>query len=348
MPNSTTPLIPKNLNSILITNRKNIGYLSNFWGSFGCLLITSKKHILFTDSRYTAEAQKTVFPNIKVEPYSNLEKHLNSKLKIGYESNDVTVSELKRWQKKFPLVSLRQTQNRIEQIRINKTPDELKYIQKAAQINDKILITLKSEIQIGITEKELKHKIISLGLEFGAEKMAFNPIVSFGKNTSKPHHEPDGSKLKKGEIILIDIGVKFQKYCSDITRIFFTQPPTSEQLKIFKIVQEAQNKAKIAVKKGKCNQIDQAARDYINQNGFGDYFGHSTGHGVGLEIHESPSLSSLNEEKIPNHSVFTIEPGIYLPGKFGIRLEDLFYYQENKLKQISRFTKNIEELTLKL
>ena len=343
-------LAKKKLQAFIVSQKHNIGYLSNFWGSFGILLVTSNKIRLFTDSRYFEEAKKIVSPKIEICDYKRIKQYLNKDILIGYEANDVSVSQIKNWQKQFPKAHFRITIDTVENLRISKTQQEIQEIQKAAKLSDKVLDIIRNQIKLGITEKELQWEIIKIAYNLGAEKMAFSPIVSFGKHTAHPHHKPSQKKLCKKDIILIDLGVKMNKYCSDMTRMFFTAPPTNLQKKIFQIVFEAQQQAikKIKINNILCSQIDYSAREYIKNAGYGEYFEHSLGHGVGLMIHESPSLSQKNSVKFPNNSVFTIEPGIYLPGKFGIRLEDLFSYSSNKLVQLSKYTKNIEELTLNL
>ncbi len=339
-------LYHKKINALLISYKENIGYLSNFWGSFAYLLVTPRSTKLFTDGRYLAEAKKHVFKEIKVFDYKQLKTQLKGK-KVGFEADKITVSELKRLKKKFPETSFRMTQNLIENLRITKKADEIVKIKKAAQINDKILGDLKSFIQIGMTEREVQWKIRELAFLYGGEEMSFKSIVNFGKHTAHPHHAPDYTKLKKGDLILIDMGIRYKNYCSDITRVFFTKAPTKKQKEIFEIVLNAQNKGIQEVCKTKdCSMIDRAAREFIENEGFGDFFTHSLGHGVGLEIHEFPTLSIYSKDLLEENAVFTIEPGIYLPNKFGIRLEDLFVYQEKKAIRLSKFTKKIDELVL--
>lgn len=338
----------KQIDTLLISNKENIGYLSNFWGSFGFLLISKKGKKLFTDGRYIEEAKKAVFSEIEIQDYQELKKHLKNK-NISFEAENVTVVQLKNWKKKFSTTKFQPTQKIIENLRSSKTAEEIKKIQKSANINDRILNEIPSLVKIGMTEKTLVWKIRELAFAFGAEKMAFDTIVNFGKHTAHPHHEPDETKLKKGDLILLDFGVKKEKYCSDITRVFFTAKPSMEQILIFEILSDAQKKAIQQIEiTAVCAEIDAAAREIIQKNGYAEYFTHSLGHGVGLEIHEAPSLSTSSQEKLTENSVFTLEPGIYLPGKFGMRLEDLFVYKNKKAHRLSKFTQKIEDLILKI
>lgn len=334
-------------NAHLITKKENIGYLTNFWGSSGNALVSPRSIKLFTDSRYTEEAKSTVFQNVKILDFKELKAYINNKV-VGYEANHVTVAQLNFLKNKYPKVSFRKLKNGIEKSRIIKTDAEIKIIQKAAAINDRILEDIRGIIKIGIMEKELQWEIRKLAYSYGAEKMAFNTIVNFNINTALPHHEPNETKLKKGDLILIDMGVKFEKYCSDITRVFFTKKPTAKEKEVFYTLLEAQEKAIEQINKNNsCQNADKAAREHIKQAGYGEYFGHTLGHGVGLEIHESPTLSPLSKDKFTENNVFTIEPGIYIPNQFGIRLEDLFIYKQKKAMRLSKFTKEIEELILK-
>lgn len=343
-----TFLLDQKIDALLITQKENIGYLSNFWGSFAYLLISQKSVKLFTDARYLEEAKSLVKDDVKVLDYKKMSKYLENK-KVGFEALNLTVSQLKNIKKLFPNTKFKPTENLIESLRISKDINEITKIKKAAQINDKILEKIKDFIKIGITEKEVQWKIRELAHKYGSDKMAFQSIVNFNKHTAHPHHEPNATKLQKGDLVLIDMGVKFERYCSDITRVFFTKTPTKKEKEIFEIVLKSQEKAIQEVSKtNNCKKIDQAARRHIEQNGYGDFFTHSLGHSVGLNIHESPSLSPLSKSKLQENSVFTIEPGIYLSNKFGIRLEDLFIYKEKKAIQLSRFTKDIEKLILTL
>jgi len=343
-----TFLEKKKIDALLISKKENIAYLTNFRGSFGYVLLEKRSIKLFTDSRYLAETKKIVLKNVKVYDYTKLKTALKTKI-IGYEGQNITVSQFKKWKKQFPQTNFKLIENFIEEDRISKKESELEKIQKAAQINDKILTKIKQEIKIGISENELQWKIRKMAHSYGADKMSFKTIVNFGKNSAHPHHHADKTKLKYGDLILIDMGVSFQNYCSDITRVFFTKIPTKKQKEVFQIVKKAQTKAiKKVSQTPNCAKIDATARKYIAEKKYGNYFGHSLGHGVGIEIHESPNLSPLSKEKLRENSIFTIEPGIYLPGKFGIRIEDLFVYKEKKAVRLSQFTRKIEELVLSL
>ncbi|MBI4232764.1 aminopeptidase P family protein, partial [Candidatus Peregrinibacteria bacterium] len=183
---------------------------------------------------------------------------------------------------------------------------------------------LLTKLSQPLYEIDLARKIKELGAEFGAEDVSFDPIVGFGKNSSIVHHNPGKTKLKKGDIVLIDMGMKYQGYCSDMTRMIFTAKPSQKQKEIYEIVLKAQMAALKGIRAGiSCKKADQLARKIIEDAGYGEQYGHSGGHGIGLDIHEPPSLSKNFTGNLKENSIVTVEPGIYLPGEFGIRIEDM-------------------------
>ncbi|MFA6992444.1 MAG: M24 family metallopeptidase, partial [Candidatus Gracilibacteria bacterium] len=191
-------------------------------------------------------------------------------------------------------------------------------------------------------EIEVVWKIKELGQKFGAEGVSFDPIVAFGKHTALPHHEPDFTKLKKGDIVMVDMGMKYKGYCSDMTRMIFTAKPTTKQKEIYNLVLKAQENALDKIRSGVSGKkADAFARKIIEKAGYGENYGHAGGHGVGLDIHESPSLSENYKKSIKENSVITIEPGIYLTGEFGIRIEDMAIVKKSGLKTLTRISKKL-------
>ncbi len=319
----------------LVTNRTNIHYLTSFNGSSGALLVTQTKTILFTDPRYIERAQNTVPKFIQVK---NIKEELQKTLKslriknLGFEGNSVTVHKLKKLKKLSPKIKFKDFSGEIEKLRAIKDPYEIQLLKKSQQINFKTLELIKKLIQKHqktgkkLREIDVVWEIKKIGFDLGAEDVSFDPIVAFGKNTSTPHHQSGNTNLKKTDIILIDMGMKYKGYCSDMTRTILPEKPTKLQEEVYKIVEQAQRNALDKAKSGMTEQkIDSLAREVINEAGYEENFVHGTGHGVGLEIHESPSLkdSPENKTRIQPNMVITIEPGIYLPGKFGVRIEDI-------------------------
>ncbi len=353
MPKASSP------QAFLITGKSNIRYLSNFTGSSGFILLTKNSKYLFTDFRYIERAKNTIKKGIRIidttKMWRNpeeLKKNWQNILKkhritnLGVEENNLTVTLYKKFKKISPKIKFIDCSGKIEKLREIKSDNEIKLTLKSQRINEKILDSIKKIIQeslkkkTAITENEIAWKIRELAHKFGAEDLSFEPIVAFGENSASPHHSPTDRKLKKGDLVLIDMGVKYRGYCSDMTRVIFTKPPTKKQQKIYNIVLQAQKNAIKNIKAGTTGACaDNYAREIIEKAGFGEYFGHGSGHGTGLDIHELPSLSHNYKDKIRKNSIITIEPGIYLPGEFGIRIEDMLLVKKNDNRNLTKAKK---------
>lgn len=354
--------------TILVTNKTNILYLSGFSGS-GYLVLHGEKGFLFTDGRYRILAEnevnggdregalgQTLPRRFKIidttngfdDAWRNFLKKTHIR-KIGIEGNFVTLRFFKQLEKLSGKTKLVDIKNELDKRRMVKKPFELNNINKAQKITEKVLETLKKELKKGMTEKEIAWRIEVLAHEFGAEGMAFHPIVATTKNSACPHHKNGGKKLNKGDILLIDMGVKYRGYCSDMTRMIFTGQPTEEQREIYELVLEAQENAIKNLRAGITGKaVDKFARSVIKKAGYEKQFSHSLGHGVGLDIHELPNLSQKYKEKIPGGSVVTIEPGVYLPGKFGVRIEDMVLVGKNGVKNLTKTPKSIQSCIVRL
>lgn len=347
----------KSLESFLVTDTHNVFYLSGFSSSNGQLLITFKKIYLITDFRYQEKAQKIcdqlktnlIIPKkpLGTEIKTILEKSAISCL--NFEEKNLTVKSYSILKNLLKPVKFSPQESIVGNLRISKDKNEIELIQKAQTLTDQTLKTLKENLKIGMTEKQIAWEIEKIGRTLGADDISFTPIVAFNENSAIPHHEPTDKKLKKGDLILVDMGLKYNNYCSDMTRMIFTKPPTALQKKVYEIVLEAQIKAEIKVKAGiACNTIDTIARDIIDQQGFKGKFGHSLGHGIGLEVHEMPSVSQLYTEKLKENSIVTIEPGIYLENNFGVRIEDMVLVLSNGSRNLTKSPKKIEDCLIKI
>lgn len=357
--------MPKTPHAFLITNKSNIAYLSNFTGSSGFMLLTKNQKYLFTDFRYIERAKNSIKKRIKIvdttklwknkkllkDSWQKILKKHNIKI-LGIEESNLTIEKHKKFKKisnvKNRKISFVDISGKIEEQREIKSKLEISLIEKSQKINEKTFLLIKKFIQQGlaknkpITEIEIAWKIKETGYSLGSEEVSFDPIVSFGKHTSQPHHLPDNTHLKKGDIILIDMGMKYKGYCSDMTRMIFTKSPTEEQKKIYNLVLKAQETAIQKIKAeitGK--HADKYARDIITKAGYGETFGHGGGHGIGLDIHEIPSLSENYIKKLKENSIITVEPGIYLEGKFGVRIEDMVLVQKNGVKNLTKIPKKL-------
>lgn len=345
-----------NPQTILVTNKTNILYLSRFRGTAGYLVLHGKKGFLLTDSRYHLVA-KTVLPkNFRIVDITDgLEKSWKKFLKrnrikkIGFEGNSINFHFWKWLKKIAPSVSLVDIGEKISRQRMIKKSFEIACIRRAQEITDKIFAILRKWLHSDFSEKAIAWKIQCLAHELGADDLSFPPIIGVAKNSASPHHHNTEKKLKRGDIILVDMGVVFQGYCSDMTRVLFTKTPTAEQEKIYELVKKAQEHTIENLRAGMTGKAsDGLARSIIIENGYGKYFGHSLGHGVGLDIHELPNLAQKYKGKIPEGSVVTVEPGIYLPGKFGVRLEDMVLVRKNGVKNFTKSPKDLNECIIRL
>ncbi len=341
---------------VVITSDVNIRYFTDINVSEAILVAvrTGGWCYLFVDSRYYEDACREA-TNCEVVLLKDRKKQLSECFekhgvtKVGIETDYVTVNEFRRLKNDFTNVEILDSDfvsSAIKALRLKKSDSELSKIHKAQLISEQALDCLiKNDIQEGVSERYLAAKYCEYISRFGAEKTSFDTIVLFGSNSSKPHGVPSNRTLKKGNNILIDCGAKYYGYCSDMTRNIFFGTPTEKYLNVYNIVLEAQKKALEKVGfRSKLKDIDAAARDYISEQGYGDKFGHATGHGVGMDIHEIPSVAP--QKRFVNSALFdrmviTIEPGIYLPGEFGVRIEDLVAIKEEKVYNLTNFSKEL-------
>lgn len=311
--------------ALLVTDLVNIRYLTGVSVSSGLLLVLPSSYTFLVDSRYTELAAAKAYKDVSVRDVGSFVEFMKKIPVCGYEEEQVTVARLRRWKKQFKSTKFVHVSEAVGEFRRSKDDDELRLIRRAHRITRELLRRIPSALRVGIREDQLAWKIEEWAHELGAEAMAFPSIVGFGSNTSRPHHQPGNRKLKKGDIVQIDIGAMYRGYCSDRSQVYLTGPMTPQQKKALKAVMEAKEAAKKAVKKGaSTRQLDRIARDVLKSYGMEHAFTHSLGHGVGLDIHEGVNLSEkAADQKLLKHEVITIEPGVYFPGKFGIRLEDM-------------------------
>ncbi len=230
----------------------------------------------------------------------------------------------------------------LSDLRMIKSKEEVSYLRKAAQIIDSVMGDVIKSIKPGVTERKLKQMVKELCIEKGADGIFFEPVIPSGENTSLPHYNDDKRAVRKKDIITLDIGCSYKGYGSDTTRTVFVGQPTEEEKKVYKIVQEANRYAEEIVKDGiTAEEVDKAARGVIEEAGYGDFFIHRTGHGIGITVHEEPYIRAGNKLKIRSGMSFSIEPGIYLPGKFGVRIEDIIVARDDGAEVLNKFTKDL-------
>ncbi|MBM3231459.1 aminopeptidase P family protein [Candidatus Peregrinibacteria bacterium] len=311
------------MRTFLVTNTVNIRYLTGMNMTAGTLLITPNGFRLFVDGRYSEAAAKSCFRGIEVCALAELEKSLARVRTCAFEADEVTVSRLAKWKSKFKNTKFVQSSGVIEEFRRSKDAEELRCFRKAQRITEDILKRVPMLLRRPISEVQVSWKIREWAMELGADDMSFETIVAFGTHTSRPHHRPTHRVLQRGHIVQIDMGVKCGGYCSDQSAVYFTGKPTPLQKRVHAAVAEAFSASWAAVRPGVTNRdLDRIARAVLTRHGFEKFFVHSLGHGVGMDIHEGPNLSmKAPETKLLNNEIVTIEPGVYLPGRFGMRLE---------------------------
>ena len=327
-------LLPKDTDAALVISQTNRRYLTDFVSSLGYLFVTRSGAFLLVDSRYE-EAAKKQARNCEVILFKKLSETMKELItqkklrRILLEGSAFTLNEAAMIEKIFTEAgSVAVKDDTLDKLigrqRIIKTSDEIEKMRRAQRITEDAFRETIKLINEGITEKEL-----ALDLEFrmrrsGAEAVSFDLIVLTGSKTSMPHGVPDYTKIRYGDFVLFDIGATFEGYHSDMTRTVAYGRADNSQKRIYDTVLKAQLAAIEAVREGvTCGEVDRAARSYIDNAGYQGLFGHSTGHGVGVEIHEAPSVSPESSFELKSGMVITVEPGIYVPGKCGVRIEDM-------------------------
>lgn len=338
--------------AVLISSAINITYLTGYQGfseiERECfLLITKDKNYLITDTRYSEELKKYTkdFEILEIgsikfiyNDFQNILGSLKNK-KIAIEKNDLRVNEFEMLKKHIKNIY----EIELSKLRLIKRSDEIENIKKACFITDLVFENVLKKIKLNISELEIA-KEIEIFIKKQNADFSFKPIVAFDKNSSIPHHHSDQTKLKKNQIILLDFGVKYNGYCSDMTRTVFYGKASSDLKKMYDTVLKAQEIAINKIKpKIKASEIDIAARNYIKSNNYPDII-HSLGHGIGLVVHESPHLSPKSNDILNNGMVFSVEPGIYIPNFGGIRIEDLVFINNGKPELISKSKREIIEI----
>jgi Xaa-Pro aminopeptidase len=342
-------LLDGEVDGLLLTSRFSRHYGAEFDIAEGVAIVTKNGCRYFTDSRYIESAQNgirgfEVMEMNRANPYTKL---LNDAIAefgvtaLGYEEAYMTVAEFLDFEKslKAKLVPMHE---KIAQFRRVKEEYELDRMRKAQEITDAAFAEILPRIREGITEKELAAELVYCLLKNGGEGLSFEPIVVFGPNTSLPHGVPGDRKLQKGDFITMDFGVIYQGYCSDMTRTVALGYATEEMETVYNTVLQAQLAGIAASRAGVTGkQIDGAARKVITDAGYGTYFGHGYGHSLGLEVHELPSCSPASDAVMEVNMVSSAEPGIYLPGKFGVRIEDVVVFTADGCEILTRSPKNL-------
>ena len=334
-----------NMQGMIISNPINIKYLTNI-DAEGILLLTRKENIYITDGRYIEHVQSTLtiddeiivndIRNISKDDYENFFLFCEN---VGFEENYVTYAKYKEYMHKYKINSLVETENIIEKQRMIKDEDEIDKIKKACEITDNCFNYLLKFIKKGMTEKKIAEEIEKYFKENGADGIAFDTIVACGINSSMPHAVPTDKKIESGDVITIDFGCKYKGYCSDMTRTIFVDFVQEYIKPVYELVLKNQLLTLRELRDGVISKnVSKMVESDFNVNNF--ELIHGLGHSLGLEIHEMPYLSSRSEQIIKENMVITDEPGIYLPGRFGVRIEDTVLITKNGAERLTKSNKD--------
>lgn len=342
-------ILGEEADGLLLTSRYSRHYGAQFDIAEGMAVVSRKGCRYFTDSRYIESAQKGIkgFEVIMTDRSRNYALLINQAIAdfdihaLGYEEEYITAGALSRLQNelKVPLVPFHK---KIYAFRAVKEDWELERLRKAQQIADAAFTEVLPRLKVGMTELQAQAELIYCMYKNGAQGLSFDPIVVSGPNSSLPHGVAGDRIIREGDFLTMDFGVLYQGYCSDTTRTVAFGYATEEMRRVYDVVLQAQLAGIAATKAGVTGEyVDAAARKVIADAGYGDYFGHSYGHGVGLEIHEDPGMNMRNSSPLPSGAVCSAEPGIYLPGKFGVRIEDVTILAPDGCENLTKLPKEL-------
>ena len=328
-------LASRRINLLLISNPFNVRYLTGFTGSTGFCLIGQNVAIFFSDFRYRTQYEKQVdksFRFVEGNNYFDLivrEVKVRGFKRLFFEDESLNYRNFNLMRKKLGKINFHASTGIVDSMRIIKDKKEISFIKKAAFVNSKALSELVPEIKSGVSEIDLSIFLESSMKKYGSERNAFDTIVASGVRSSLPHGLASAKKINKGNLITIDFGSVVNGYHADTTRVFSCGKPSKKSRKIYDIVWRAKKAAIEKVAPGvKCREVDAVAREIIQKEGYGEYFGHGTGHGLGLFIHEAPRIAPNQNAVLQPNMILTIEPGIYLQGWGGVRIEDMILVTE--------------------
>lgn len=343
-------LIFRKCDAVLITSPHNMRYFSGFTGGEGAVVMTKKHSVLFTDSRYTEQAENETVGFEVIETNDWMKSacrffERNGIKVVAFEDDSMTAAEFSRLQHIVPSREFVPSASKIRTMRMVKTDLELGKIRIAEEVGCKAFEHILGYIKPGVKERDIALEIEYFMKKQGASGLSFDTIAISGARTSLPHGVPTDKKIETGDFVTMDFGCVLEGYCSDMTRTVVVGKASDEQKKIYNIVKEAQQTGLESIRAGaKCSDCDKAARDYIASKGYGGYFRHSLGHGLGLLVHELPNLSPRSEFILEENMVVSCEPGIYIPGFGGVRIEDLVAVTKDGCENLTRVTKDLIEL----
>lgn len=334
---------------MLVSDPAAIFYLTGKWIHPGERLLalylnTNGKHRLFINELFP------VYEDLGVEKVWFNDTQDGVAIIADYVEHDKTMGVDKNWPAKFllRLMELRGGSSFVngsmilDRVRMCKDEDEKNFMREASRLNDKAVERMIKEVASQHTEKKMTQILADVYEELGTQGFSFSPIIGYGANAADPHHESDESVLKEGDSVIIDIGCVKDSYCSDMTRTVFYKQVSEKAREVYETVREANEKAIAMVKPGvRFCDVDLAARNHIESKGYGKYFTHRTGHSIGIEVHDFGDVSSINTDVLHPGMIFSIEPGIYIPGEVGVRIEDLVLVTENGCEVLNKFPKDL-------
>jgi Xaa-Pro aminopeptidase len=343
------------IDALVVTTLPNVRYLTGFSGSAGVLTVTRDAALLATDGRYRTQSAEQLAQagasdevDIAIGPVSEQRQAALARLgsgidRIGLEGDNVTWNAQRTWAELLGVDRLVPTSNAVEALRECKDAAELARMERAAAIADAALYEVLPLMSEGVTEEHFALELDTAMRKGGAESTAFETIVAAGENSAKPHHRPGARRISKGDPVVVDFGATFEGYRSDMTRTFCVDAdPDGELARIFEVVRTSQAAGADAVRPGiSAKEVDDVCRRIITDAGWADRFEHGTGHGVGLDIHEAPTVSQLGTAILAPGFVVTVEPGVYVPGHGGVRVEDTLVVTDDGARALTRFTKDI-------
>jgi Xaa-Pro aminopeptidase len=340
------------IDALVVTTLANVRYLTGFTGSAGVLAVTADGALLTTDGRYrtqSAEQVEAAGADVEIaiggmaEQRRLAQSYLARAPKVGLEADNVTWSGKRTWAELLNAAELVPTSNAVEALRERKDQAEIARMERAAAIADAALANVLPMLHDNVTEEQFGLELDTAMRRGGAESVAFETIVAAGENSAKPHHRPGSRPVQTGDAVVVDFGATYEGYRSDMTRTFCVgAEPQGDMARVFEIVGRSQAAGAAAVRPGiAAKEIDDVCRQIIADAGWADRFEHGTGHGVGLDIHEAPTVSQLGTAILAPGFVVTVEPGVYLPGLGGVRVEDTLVVTENGARALTNFTKDI-------
>lgn len=336
---------------IIISDPSTIFYLTGKWFSPGERLLV----LLVSQTGGDLLINNELFPltedlGVPVLLYKDTDPYLDL---VSHHLTGTVIAVDKIWPARFllPLIHQNPAKNFVlgsaiaDGARLLKDPAEQDRMRHASSLNDSAMTVLAGRVAEGMTEKDLEKQLLAIYEELGTDGISFSPIIAYGANGADPHHETDNSLLQSGDSIIFDIGCKKDSYCADMTRTYFFREVSEESRDVYETVKEANLRAIAKVKPGnRFSDVDGAARDYITHKGYGPYFTHRTGHGIGIDVHEPEDVSSVNDHVLEPGMIFSIEPGIYLPGKLGVRIEDLVLVTQDGCEVLNEVSKDLRIL----